>query len=68
MENFTLTTSTGTVSFDGTTVVMTSADGATTTNFVDEVSVVATPVIVTTDTGITVTHADGTTADFVPAS
>lgn len=67
MENFTLTLASGSTVFDGTTVVFTSADGTTVTTFVNQDTVTA-PVVTTTDTGVTITHADGTTSDFVPAS
>lgn len=66
MENFTLTLASGSTVFDGTAVVFTSADGSTVTTFVNQATMPTTPVVTTTDTGITVTHEDGTTANFVP--
>lgn len=66
MENFTLTFTSGSYAFDQSTLVFTSTDGSTTTTF--SVSAPAESTVTTTDTGITVTHSDGTTADFVPAS
>lgn len=62
MDNFTITLASGSYVFDQSTLVFTSTDGSTTTTF----SIAASPVVTETDTGITVTHADGTTANFVP--
>lgn len=64
MENFTLTLTSGSYVFDSSALVFTSTDGSTTTTF----SVPAEQTVTTTDTGVTITHSDGTTTDFVPAS
>lgn len=69
METFTLTLSTGTFTFDGTTLVFTASD-STTTTFVNQ-SIIPTPTeptAVITDTGVTITKSDGTSQDFVPVS
>lgn len=63
METFTLTLATGTVVFDGTTFTVTATD-STVTTFVTQPETVA----AVTDSGITITHSDGTTQDFVPTS